>query len=242
MSDKTRLLIVDDDQEIRTLLENFLIQYGFEVQSASDGRHMFGVLEHYSPQLIILDLMMPGEDGLSLCKRLRSQKNNIPIILLTAISTETDRIIGLEIGADDYIAKPFNPRELLARIKAILRRSANQNSPTESDDTKCKRASFDGWRLDMASRRLTSPEGLEVSLSTGEYDLLVAFVENPHIVLSRDQLLDTTKNRAAGPFDRSIDVQISRLRHKIEGDPKKPQMIKTVRGGGYLFTPNVEKS
>lgn len=240
MSDSTHILVVDDDEEIRTLLADFLSNYNYHVYTACDGIEMFAQLGRSSVDLIILDLMMPGEDGLTLCKKVRAE-SNIPIIMLTAIGEETDRIIGLEMGADDYIAKPFNPRELLARMKAILRRAGDTDAFASETETKSSRVEFADWQFDLATRNLLSPDEMEVTLSAGEFDLLAAFVEHPQRVLSRDQLLDITKNRAAGPFDRSIDVQISRLRHKIEPDPKNPTLIKTVRGGGYLFTPEVKR-
>jgi len=241
MDTKKHLLIVDDDAEIRTLLGDFLSQYGLKVSLARDGKEMFQQLAKHSFDLLILDVMLPGEDGLTLCKTVRAD-SNIPIIMLTAIGAETDRIIGLEIGADDYISKPFNPRELLARIKAVMRRSEGDVSNTAARaKPSAKIAQFAGWKLNLATHSLTSADNMEISLSAGEYDLLVAFIEHPQHVLSRDQLLDITKNREASPFDRSIDIQISRLRHKIEPDPKRPTLIKTIRGGGYLFTPDVNK-
>ena len=238
MEKMIQVLIVDDDKEIRDLLADFLGQYNYRISLARDGNEMRKKIAKDDIDLIILDVMMPGDDGLTLCREIRA-RSTVPIIMLTAAGEETDRIIGLEMGADDYIAKPFNPRELLARIKAILRRS-NENGHQIQQEQRISKRSFEGWRLDLATRALISPDGMEVSLSAGEYDLLVAFLENPQRVLSRDQLLDITKNRTAGPFDRSIDVQISRLRHKIEPEPKNPTLIKTVRGGGYLFTPVVE--
>lgn len=231
------LLIVDDDQAIRELLGDFFTPYGYQVLLAQEGEQMFALLKQHAVDLIILDLMLPGDDGLTLCQRLR-RDTSIPVIMLTAIGTETDKIIGLEMGADDYIAKPFNPRELLARVKAVLRRSGakeEKQSPQEAFPT----YGFEGWILDTSKRKLLSPESLEVTITGGEYELLLAFMKEPLTVLSRDHLLEATKNRPAGPFDRSIDVQISRLRQKIEVDPKHPEIIKTVRGGGYLFTATV---
>ena len=226
------ILIVDDDREIRDLLGRFMTKHGYRVTAAQDGREMHRALEDWNINLIVLDLMLPGEDGLSLCRNLRA-KSQIPIIMLTMLGDETDRIVGLEMGADDYLAKPFNPRELLARIKAILRRV---NSAVATHNAPGRRGlGFAGWKLDLTLRRLESPEGLIVDLSAGEYDLLVAFVEHPQRVLSRDQLLDLTHGRAEMSFDRSIDMQVSRLRHKIETDSKEPELIKTVRGGGYIF-------
>ena len=205
---------------------------------------MHQLLDSEDVNLIILDVMLPGDDGFELCRQVRTQ-SNLPIIMLTAIGTDTDRIVGLEMGADDYLAKPFNPRELLARVKAILRRTSTDIAPeaeAASDNESMSIAKFEGWSLNMASRVLLSPDELEITLSAGEFDVLVAFVENAQHVLSRDQLLDITRNREAGPYDRSIDVQISRLRHKIEYDPKKPTLIKTVRGGGYVFTAKIERA
>lgn len=236
MSDNGLVLIVDDDEDIRVLLATTLEQYGFKVALAANGVEMFEVLKTVDPSVIILDLMMPGDNGLVLCKQLNGK---YPVIMLTAMGDETDRIIGLEIGADDYLPKPFNPRELVARIKAILRRFGQVNhEPAQIQ--KSEFLCFDHWRLNILSRRLISTtDEIEVSLSAGEYDLLLAFAQNPQTILSRDALLDITKNRNILPFDRSIDVQISRLRHKVEEDPKKPILIKTVRGGGYLFTADV---
>ncbi|AWJ88699.1 DNA-binding response regulator [Azospirillum baldaniorum] len=232
------LLVVDDDREIRTLLSQFLTRHGFRVTGAKDGVEMMRTLDSARVDLIVLDLMMPGEDGLSLCRRLRAapETAQTPVIMLTAMGEETDRIVGLEMGADDYLAKPFSPRELLARVKAVLRRASG---PPVSGGAAGKTLGFEGWTLDLAKRELRSPDGVLVQLSAGEYDLLVAFVEHPQRVLTRDQLLDLARGRSAVPFDRSIDVQVSRLRRKIEPDPADPTMIKTVRGGGYLFTPAV---
>lgn len=238
MTAHLHILIVDDDIEIRTLLGNFLKQYGYRVSLATDGADMFRILkkEKNNVDLIILDVMLPGEDGLSLCRTLR-KTTSIPIIMVTAVSEETDRIIGLELGADDYIAKPFNPRELLARIKAVLRRTHEY----AEEDKESRVVQFADWTLDMAARRLFTRDNMEVSLSSGEYELLVTFIEHPRRVLSRDQLMDYTRNREAMPFDRSIDIQVSRLRRKIEPDPKNPTIIKTVRNGGYMFTPQIKR-
>lgn len=240
MKKSATILIVDDDHDIRNLLGDFLKQHGFFVHLAKNGEQMHEVLARHAVDLIVLDVMMPGRDGLSLCRELRVS-SNIPIIMLTAAGDEVDRIVGLELGADDYIGKPCNPRELLARIKAILRRSQNRSSQ-ESVASKQISYHFSGWVLDRSARRLLSPEGLEVSLSTGEYSLLINFLDRPQQVLSRDHLLDLTKNRLATPFDRSIDIQISRLRNKIEEDPKNPQIIKTIRGGGYMLAVPVEQT
>ncbi|WP_207461423.1 response regulator [Azospirillum sp. SYSU D00513] len=233
------LLVVDDDREIRTLVAQFLTRHGFRVTGVKDGAEMMRALETARMDLIVLDLMLPGEDGLSLCRRLRAAPDTAqtPVIMLTAMGEETDRIVGLEMGADDYLAKPFSPRELLARIKAVLRRASGPAPAVGAAPGKVLR--FEGWSLDLAKRELRSPDGALVQLSAGEYDLLVAFAEHPQRVLNRDQLLDLARGRSAVPFDRSVDVQVSRLRRKIEPDPADPALIKTVRGGGYLFTPAV---
>jgi two-component system, OmpR family, response regulator len=238
MDNSAHILVVDDDREIRDLLARFLVKHGLRVTTARDGVEMMKALDDRRIDLVVLDLMLPGEDGLSLTQRLRSKGETIPVVMLTAMGEDTDRIVGLEMGADDYLAKPFNPRELLARIKAVLRRSQGA-LPVAAGATGGTRLSFAGWKVDMATRDLTSPDGVVMTLSAGEFDLLQAFVEHPRRVLSRDQLLDLARGRAAVPFDRSIDIQVSRLRRKLGDDAKEPQMIKTVRGGGYLFTPEV---
>ena len=237
--ESAHLLVVDDDREIRDLLGRFLRRRGYRVTAAQDGREMRQGLADWHIDLIILDLMLPGEDGLSLCRQLRAS-SAIPIIMLTARGEETERIVGLEMGADDYLAKPFNPHELLARIRAVLRRAGSVSDREER--THGTVACFEGWELNLAERRLQSPEGISVELSAGEYSLLLAFIEHPQRVLSRDQLLDLSRRRATVPFDRSIDVQVGRLRRKIEVNPKDPQLIKTVRGAGYLFTPSVDQT
>lgn len=236
---KSRLLIVDDDPKITQLMEKLLSAYGFEVQTADCGEAMFALLAEQSFDLIILDIMLPGDDGFEICRKLR-QDNHTPVIMLTAAGEDTERILGLELGADDYLTKPFNPHELLARIKAILRRSGGDTEVLGRDQpiTKLK---FIGWTLDKLLRRLISPEGLDITLTDGEYRLIEALAERPQQVLSRDTLLEVTQNRQAGPFDRSIDVRISRLRQKIEPDPKQPVVIKTVRGGGYIFSTKVDR-
>jgi two-component system OmpR family response regulator len=238
MSKQEHLLVVDDDHEIRSLLGRFLREHQYQVSLAADGEAMFEQLDQESIDLVILDLMLPGEDGFSLCRKLRAQ-SSLPIIMLTASGDDVDRILGLELGADDYMSKPFNPRELVARIKAILRRSQQH---TTTDPNKKTHYTFNQWHLDRHTRQLTSPKGLAISLSSGEFDLLLCLLQHPQRILSRDQLLTLTKRREAAPFDRSIDIQISRLRKKIEVDPKNPQLIQTVRGGGYQLSCNVEGS
>jgi len=230
------VLVVDDDREIRDLLARFLTNHGYRVTTVPDGKKMHRALSDRNVDVVILDLMLPGEDGLTLCRDLRAH-SQIPIIMLTMMGEETDRIIGLEMGADDYLAKPFGPRELLARIKAVLRRA--QRAPATAEASRRNVLCFSGWKLDLALRRLESPHGLVIDLSAGEFDLLVAFVQHPLRVLNRDQLLDFTHGRAELPFDRSVDMQVSRLRSKIEANPKQPELIKTVRGGGYVFTATV---
>jgi len=226
------LLIVDDDKEICALLSKFLAQHGYRVSVARDGRAMMQALENARISLVVLDLMLPGEDGLSLCRRVRAD-STMPIVMLTAVSEDTDRIVGLEMGADDYLAKPFHPRELLARVRAVLRRVGPPlGSPLAGTS---RMLEFAGWRLDVTRRQLFSPTGALVPLRAAEFDLLLALAERPQRVLSRDQLLDLSRGRAATAFDRSVDVQISRLRHKLEVDPKEPDLIKTVRSGGYVF-------
>ena len=239
MENGPHILVVDDDREIRDLLARFLVKHGLRVTTARDGGEMRKALDDWKIDLVVLDLMMPGEDGLSLTRWLRAQGTSLPIVMLTAMGEDTDRIVGLEMGADDYLAKPFNPRELLARIKAVLRRVQTVPSPTESKSCGT-RLRFDGWTLDVSTRDLESKDGVVVALSAGEFDLLQAFVEHPRRVLSRDQLLDLARGRTAVPFDRSIDIQVSRLRRKLGDDAKEPQLIKTVRGGGYLFTAEVQ--
>jgi len=239
VQDSSHILVVDDDREIRDLLSRFLGKHGFRVTVARDGREMKQALADRRIDLVVLDLMLPGEGGLSLCRELRA-RSAVPIIMLTAMREEADRIVGLEMGADDYLAKPFGPRELLARIRAVLRRGPDRVDPPAARKEPIVR--FAGWSLDLARRRLESPDGLLVDLTSGEYELLVAFAEHPQRVLNRDQLLDLARGRAAGPFDRSVDVQVLRLRRKIETDPTNPEIVKTVRGGGYIFTPDVERA
>lgn len=233
---KVHILAVDDDQDIRTLLAEILAKYGYQVSIAANGQEMQQILDQEKIDLVILDIMMPGDDGIALCKKLR-QRSHLPIIMLSAMSEDSDKIIGLEVGADDYLPKPFNPRELIARIKAVLRRPQTGNDEDENYNA----LHFDQWTLLIHKRHLLSPDNVEVPLSTSEFDLLSIFLNHSQEVLSRDQLLEHTKHRQAGPFDRSIDMQVSRLRQKIEKDPKQPEFIKTIRCGGYMFSSKVEK-
>ena len=230
------ILVVDDHSEIRDLLKRFLEQHGMRVSCARDGKEMKRLLDEREFDLLVLDLMMPGEDGLTLCRELRV-KSRLPIIMLTAMGEETDRIIGLEMGADDYLSKPFNPRELLARIKAVMRRTQVESLAVPETLTQDLR--FDRWLLDVNRRELVDEEGVGMSLSTAEFDLLKVFLERPQRVLSRDQLLDLARGREAVAFDRAIDTLVSRLRRKLERDPKNPELIKTIWGGGYLFAADV---
>ena len=234
-----KILVVDDDARIRDLLRRYLTQEGFEVILAEDGKALNRLMLRETADLIGLDLMMPGDNGLTLCSQVRAE-SDIPIIMLTAMGEDVDRIVGLEVGADDYIPKPFNPRELTARIKAVLRRttaaSLAPSVPITEDSGEIVR--FEDFELETATRTLRK-DGEAILLTAGEYELLVAFVEHPRRVLNRDQLLDMARGRAAIPFDRAIDVQVGRLRKKIEPAAKIPNLIKTVRGDGYMFTPEV---
>jgi two-component system OmpR family response regulator len=236
MQGMPHILIVDDHREIRDLVARALAKEGFRVSAAPDGRAMRKVLADGRIDLVLLDLMLPGEDGLSLCRTLRAE-SNIPIIMLTAKGDEVDRVVGLEMGADDYLPKPFGSRELLARIKAVLRRSGEKAAADPGH--RPKRYHFDRWALDTGARELVRDDGVTVPLSTGEYDLLIALVARPQRVLNRDQLLDLARGRAANALDRSIDTQVSRLRKKLELNPADPKIIRTVWGGGYMFTPAV---
>jgi two-component system OmpR family response regulator len=236
MNDNGHILIVDDQREICDLVQEYLSSEGYRVSTAQDGAGMRRVMAQSPVDLVILDLMLPGEDGLTLARSLR-QESSVGIVILTGRGEIVDRIIGLEMGADDYLPKPFHLRELLARVKSVLRRASTRATDTTAPRSKAR---FAGWNLDLSSRELFSPAGREVRLTTGEFDLLAAFVNNANQVLTRDRLLDLARNREAGPFDRTIDVQVGRLRRKLEDDPQKPTMIKTVRGTGYIFTPPVE--
>lgn len=237
MDQSAHILVVDDDSEIRTLLERYLKSQAFRVTTAGDGREMREVLASASIDLIVLDVMLPDASGLDLCKSER-EKSNIPIILLTALKEDVDRIVGLELGADDYLGKPFNPRELVARIRAVLRRMSDT---VEKEETTDKLFQFEGFVADLNNRTVTCPKGEELLITAAEFDLLLAFLERPGRMLSRQQLLDITQNRDATPFDRSIDVLVSRLRRKL-GEQSDAQLIKTQRNGGYQFTARVQVS
>lgn len=231
------ILIVDDDGQLRQLVSKFLRGQGYRVTGVRDGREMNDTLKLVVFDLIILDVMLPGPSGLDLCRELR-KTSSTPIMMLTAKGDETDRVVGLEMGADDYLPKPFSTRELLARVRALLRRAAI--SPNLVQPLRGGAYQFENWVLDTRKRELSNPDGVVIDLSTGEYDMLLAFVESPQRVLTREQLLDLSRNRVATGFDRSIDVQISRLRRKLDSEDESA-MIKTVRGAGYMFVPSVKR-
>lgn len=255
--EQKHILIVDDDQEIRELLEQYLQKNQYQTTTLPDGLKLEETIARNQIDLVILDVMMPGEDGYSLCRKLRSQ-SNIPIIMLTACGEDVDRIVGLEMGADDYLPKPFNPRELLARMKAVFRRldvanstvsntpvgNATMNNTTVNNSIvetlPIGRYSFQGWKLESKNRQLIDPQGVVAPLSNADYRLLKVFLDHPNRILNRDQLLDYTQGREADPFDRAIDVQVSRLRQRLHDNAKKPSLIKTIRGEGYLFATEVE--
>ncbi len=233
-----RILVVDDEEGVRKFLKGYLQDNGYEVVTASDGISLTQALARGRTDLIILDLMLGGEDGIVIARGIRA-RSDVPIIMLTGRGEEIDRIVGLEVGADDYIAKPFSARELLARIKSVLRRSQTQRGTVPTDAFTERRAKFAGWTLDLSVRKLFSPGGQEISLTPRQFDLLCTFVAHPRRILKREQILDLLGGNPDGSFDRSVDVQVMRLRRKIEKNPKKPEMISTVRTGGYLFSEEV---
>lgn len=235
---QAHILVVDDDAQIRQLAAKLLREHGHRVAVACDGREMWQVLDTAAIDLVLLDIMLPGGNGLDLCRELRA-RTPVSIIMVTALGTDTDRIVGLEIGADDYLAKPFNPRELLARVNAVLRRAKAATGAVAPSGG--HHLMFDGWVLDTRRRELTNPQGIVVDLSTGEYDLLLTFLELPQRVLSRDQLMDSAKNRIATGYDRAIDIQVSRLRKKLDASEDGQTLIRTIRGAGYLFVPAVTR-
>ena len=239
MSGSTHVLVVDDEPAIVEVLQRYLSAQGFKVSTADNGAALRRMLGKESVDLVLLDLGLPGEDGLALMRWLR-ETSSVAVIVVSGRGEQVDRIVGLEVGADDYVTKPFDLRELAARIRSVLRRTLTtalvRDASAQSDV-----ARFGGWTLDFAARRLDSPEGKAVDLTTGEFDLLAALVKSPGRVLSRDELLAATRNREAGPFDRTIDVQVGRLRRKIEADPQRPELIKSVRGAGYLLTCKVDR-
>ena len=229
------VLLVEDDAAIQTMLADALRENGFSVAIAASGPEMDRGMAKDKPDVVLLDLMLPGEDGRSICARLRAAAPDLPIIIVTALGDEIDRIVGLEIGADDYVTKPFNTRELIARIRALLRRARTQNGGRPRQGP----LKFAGWTLHPTERKLVSPQGALVTTTSAEFDLLLAFCTHAGEVLSRDQLLELTHGGVAGPVERSIDVHVSRIRQKIEPAPAEPSFIKTIRLGGYIFTPEV---
>ncbi len=237
MDTQDRILIVDDDPEIRQLLVDYLVRNGFDAVPARNGREMAQALERHAIDLVVLDLMLPDTDGLLLCRDLRA-KSNIPVLMLTARGEEADRILGIEMGADDYLVKPFSPRELQARIKGILRRTRSLSPNLKPDTQRC--LAFAGWKLDTATRVLTGADGVATPLSGAEYRLLRILLDHPNRVLNRDQLVELIHGREAEPYDRAIDVQISRLRQRLQDDGREARLIKTVRGEGYLLAAAVE--
>lgn len=238
MADSHHVLIVDDDPSIRAGVARLLAAQGLRVTSAGDGQEMRRVLRTARPDLVLLDVMLPDESGLELLKEIRSL-GGAPVLMLSALATEADRVVGLELGAEDYVCKPFSPRELVARVRVALRRGAMGGPVRGGPRTATLR--FAGWSFDTRARSLTAPGGALVELTSGEFELLLAFVEHPNRVLTRDQLLDLARGRAAIAVDRAMDVQVMRLRRKIEADSAAPVLIKTVRNGGYIFTAEVER-
>lgn len=231
-----RILLVDDESSLREPLAEYLVRQGFVVSAASSAAQARSLFLQENPDIVLLDIMMPGEDGLSLCRHI-AETRELPVILLTAKGEPMDRIVGLEIGADDYVVKPFEPRELVARIKSVLRRSARNGSSPQEDAL----YEFEGWRLDPVKRKLTDPQGVTVPISSAEFRLLLAFLDHPRQVLDRDRLLDMVQGREAHLFDRAVDNQVSRLRRKVEQGAREPRLIQTVRGGGYVLAADVRR-
>ncbi|MCP5368679.1 MAG: response regulator [Hyphomicrobiales bacterium] len=239
MSRAEHILVVDDEPQVCALVKRVLGDGGYRVSTAHDGATMGRLVRRADVDLVVLDLRLGPEDGLALLRELRAT-SRLPVVILTALGDTCDRVRGLESGADDYLPKPFEPPELLARVRSVLRRAGPWTAPAEPEGPDCRR--FEGWRLDMRARKLCDPSGAEVDLTTAQFDLLHAFVSNPNRVLSRERLLDLARDRVAMPNDRSIDVHIGHLRRKIEADPRQPLLIKTVYGAGYIFTPTVERA
>ncbi len=235
---QVKLLLVDDEASLREPLAEYLSRQGFAVTEAADASKARAVLLDMTPDLVLLDIMMPGEDGLSLCRHLTEAKN-LPVILLTAKGEATDRIVGLEIGADDYVVKPFEPRELVARVRSVLRRAGKGAPPADAQSE--AHYEFDGWELDPLKRRLADPDGAVVPISSAEFRLLIALLDHPKQVMDRDRLLDLVQGREAHLFDRAVDNQVSRLRRKIEADSRDPKLIQTVWGGGYRLACDVRR-
>ena len=240
MENKQRVLVVDDEAEIREMLAEYLGSHGFEVLTADSGLSMRALLAKSAPDVVLLDVNLPGEDGLTLARYIR-ERFDLPIIMITAAGEVVDRVVGLEVGADDYLSKPFDPRELRARIKSVLRRYRRPTPETRSaDESTRRRVAFGRCTLDLDTHQLLDAKSKEIPLTSMEFDLLKVFAERPNRALTRDQILNITRNRDCDPFDRSIDIRIARLRKKIEADPDKPATLKTVRGAGYMFVPNAD--
>jgi two-component system phosphate regulon response regulator OmpR len=237
-SDEIRVLVVDDDARVRRMLTEYLEEQSVRVAAAANGTEMWSRLKAEPADVVVLDLVLPGEDGIALAGRLRRERPGIGILMLTGRGDVVDRVVGLEVGADDYLAKPFHLREVLARIKSIARRARGGAAPAAQPTSELV---FDGWRIDVDARRLTAPDGAEVPLTTGEFNLLQAFVEHPKRVLDRDTLMDLAKGRQWEALDRSVDSQVARLRKKIEADPSSPTLIRSVRGVGYVFSADVKR-
>lgn len=236
---EAHVLVVEDDAPMRHLIARLLRENGFRASGARDGGEMWETLRNSAVDLVLLDVMLPGQSGLELLRVLRAERPSLPVVMVTAKGAEADRVLGLDLGADDYLAKPFGRRELLARIRAVLRRTrAPAAGPTAAP---VRLVRFEGWTVDVARRELLSPSGAVIDLSGAEYDLLLAFLEHPQRVLGRDQILELSRGRLADPSDRSVDVLVSRLRRKLEGEEGGTAMIKTVRGAGYMFLPSVER-
>jgi two-component system OmpR family response regulator len=238
MSPKATILIVDDEPDLREVLEEYFVAQGYTALSAESATAARALAAEHPVDLALLDIAMPGEDGLSLARHLRERYRNVAIVMLTSAGTVVDRIVGLEIGADDYVTKPFDPRELLARIKSVLRRARSLPENLKPQEVACYR--FAGWTLDIATRNLAAPDRVVIPLSGTEFRLLRIFLDHPNRVLTRDQLIDLMLSRDAAPFDRAIDVQVSRLRHRLREDAKEPAIIKTVRSQGYVFAAHVD--
>lgn len=241
MADRALIYLVEDDPEIRQLVCALLAREALECEAAADAEAFWRLYEKRKPDLIILDLMMPGEDGLSICRRLQGL-GDTPVLIASARGEPMDRVVGLEVGADDYISKPFEPRELVARVRALLRRRDRSRQAGGGPGADARHVAFPGWSLDLGARALETEDGVAVELTAGEFDLLAAFVRRPQQVLSRDDIMDVLKGRQADAFDRSIDIQVSRLRRKLNDDPRQPALIRTVRNAGYLFTAEVTAS
>jgi two-component system OmpR family response regulator len=243
LAPEAHVLVVEDDAAMRHLIARMLRENGFRLTVARDGREMWEALRNTAIDLVLLDVMLPGQSGIDLLRALRSERASLPVVMVTARGSEADRVLGLELGADDYLPKPFGRPELLARIRAVLRRARQSADAPEKPDARSTFTGlrFNGWTVDQARREVLTPDGAVVELSGAEYDLLLAFLEHPHRVLARDQILELSRGRLADPNDRSVDVLVSRLRRKLEGKDSQTAIIKTVRGAGYMFLPQVER-